>query len=157
MYRDGHYGLALLVYAPLSFLLISNGHLGHAVFWGGIFLGLSTLPDIDHRIPGISHRGITHSVWFAAFVGIVVYYLVLTAGAVAPQYEVLATAEISGAVAAAAVVLHILGDSLTPMGIRPFVPVVDSSFSFGLFRSANWYVNKGLLLSGIVATLASAF
>lgn len=157
MYRDGHYGLALLVYAPLSFLLLSNGHLGYAVVWGSIFIGLSTFPDIDHRVPGISHRGITHSVWFAAFVGIVVYYVVLTAGTIAPNYEILSTPEITGAIAAAAIVLHIIGDSLTPMGIRPFAPVVDLRFSFGLFRSANWYVNKGLLLSGIVATLASAF
>lgn len=156
MYRDGHYGLALLVYAPLSFLLLTNGHLDYAVFWGGVLLCLSMLPDIDHRIPGISHRGITHTVWFAAFVGIVVYYLVLLAGAVAPGYDMLSTAEATGAFAAAAIVLHIVGDSLTPMGIRPFAPLVDFKVSFGLFRSSNWYVNKGLLLAGIVATLASA-
>lgn len=157
MYRDGHYGLALLVYAPLSFLLVSSGRLGYAMFWGGVLLGLSTLPDIDHRIPGISHRGITHTVWFAAFVGIVVYNLVLVIGAVVPNSQILSLAEVTGVFAAAAIVLHIVGDSLTPMGIRPFAPVVDVKFSFGLFRSSNWYVNKGLLLTGIIATLASAF
>jgi inner membrane protein len=28
------------------------------------------VPDYDQRVPGIAHRGPTHTVWFAALVGL---------------------------------------------------------------------------------------
>ena len=34
-------------------------------------VGLAMLPDYDQRVPGVSHRGPTHTVWFALVVAVV--------------------------------------------------------------------------------------
>ena len=69
MYWKGHYGVSLLVFAPIAFALLAVGRADLAVVTGGAMLWLATLPDIDHRLPLIPHRGPTHSLLFAALVG----------------------------------------------------------------------------------------
>ncbi len=52
MYRKGHYGVSLVVFAPLAFVLVTLGRADLAVVTGGIMLWLTMLPDVDHRLPG---------------------------------------------------------------------------------------------------------
>jgi inner membrane protein len=91
MYRYGHYGVALVCFAPL----------------GGLLLAMSF-----------------------------------------EQLAVVGTVTIGA---------HLLADALTPMGVRPFAPVSDRTYTLGLTRADNPVANYGLLAAGIaVAGLAFA-
>ena len=65
MYRPGHDGLALLLYAPLGLVLLGVDRSALAVAGGAVTVGLAPLPDFDLRLPVVSHRGVTHTVGFA--------------------------------------------------------------------------------------------
>ena len=67
MYALGHYGVALLVYAPVGFLLAGTDPTLALVGGAGV-LALSTVPDYDLRVPFLTHRGVTHTLLFTAVV-----------------------------------------------------------------------------------------
>ena len=93
MYREGHVGAALLAYAPVGFVVAAAGFRFLSLIGGIGVAALAMLPDYDQKVPGVDHRGPTHTVWFAVVVGVV------TIGS------------------------HIAADALTPAGVRPFAPV----------------------------------
>ena len=69
MNRQGHTGMTLLAFAPLAYLLASDGKLLLAgVFWLGI-QAVEPLPDRDFKIPGLNHRGVSHSLLAVLVVG----------------------------------------------------------------------------------------
>ena len=71
MYRHGHLGITLLVLAPISYAFIQNGQFALA---GLLVLGvliIEPLPDNDHWMPGLSHRGVSHSLLTAGVIGLV--------------------------------------------------------------------------------------
>ncbi|WP_079977578.1 DUF7282 domain-containing protein [Halococcus sediminicola] len=71
MNRQGHTGMALLAFAPLAYLLASDGKLLLAgVCWLGI-QAVEPLPDRDFKIPGLNHRGVSHSLLAVLVVGVV--------------------------------------------------------------------------------------
>ena len=57
MYKTGHYGAALFVYAPVGFVLLSVDP-ALAVLGGVGSAALSRLPDYDQRVPLVDHREI---------------------------------------------------------------------------------------------------
>jgi inner membrane protein len=72
MYRIGHHGMALLVYAPAGYGLTEFGPDPLLAFVGGaVVRSLATLPDVDLRLPLVSHRGPNHSLLFLAAVSAV--------------------------------------------------------------------------------------
>ncbi len=150
MHREGHYGVALLVYAPIGFLLLAAGLTEFALAGGAIVVGGAMLPDLDMRIPFVTHRGITHTVWFAIGVG-----TALAVGGVAAGIQVgLLEAAVLGFfglfVGVLTVSTHLLADALTPMGIRPFQPIDDRKYSLDVVTAANPIANYGLLAIGVV-------
>ena len=154
MYRNGHYGAALLCYAPVGFGLLVAGLESSAVVGGAIVLALARTPDLDVRVPLISHRGITHTVWFALAVG------ALCAGAgwvlaaplgLGPAATV---AALAGGAGALSIGSHLLADALTPMGIRPLWPLSSRRYSLELVRADNWLANQLLLGAGVFAVAA---
>lgn len=155
MYRTGHLGAALLVYAPLGFLTVLGGFRELAIAGGAVALALATLPDIDHSLPGVSHRGPTHTVWFALAVGVAIG--VLGAALVAGQGTLTAIGVgLFGFVAATSSILsHLAADALTPMGITPFAPVRSDHYTYDLTPAKNPVANAVLLVLGIAATLAA--
>jgi len=69
MKRKGHFGMTLLVFAPVAYLLVSNGKLLLAVLcWVGI-QAVEPLPDHDFHLPILSHRGVSHSLLGIVVVG----------------------------------------------------------------------------------------
>ncbi|ARS91158.1 metal-dependent hydrolase [Natrarchaeobaculum aegyptiacum] len=155
MYQFGHYGAALLAYAPVGGAVALAGYEQVAVVFGFVCLALSTLPDVDHSLPLIDHRGITHTVFFALFVG---------AGAAAVT-AILANAwglSPTGLVGYAFVVgtlsigSHILADAITPMGVRPLWPVSRWHYTLNLTNAANPIANYTLLGVGVGATSLAA-
>ncbi|GAA0459821.1 metal-dependent hydrolase (plasmid) [Halococcus dombrowskii] len=69
MNRQGHTGMTLLAFAPLAYLLASDGKLLLAgVCWLGI-QAVEPLPDRDFHVPGLNHRGVSHSLLAVLVVG----------------------------------------------------------------------------------------
>ncbi|MFB6256380.1 MAG: metal-dependent hydrolase [Haloplanus sp.] len=150
MYRRGHWGVSLLVFAPVGFALLRFGRPALALVGGGAMLWLSTLPDVDHRLPGVAHRGPTHTLAFALLVG--------AAGAG------LATVLDGGRTAIVAfgfgigtlgILAHLLADALTPAGVPLLWPLSDRDFSVSLTRADNALANYALLAVGVCATAAA--
>jgi len=80
------------------------------------------VPDLDQRVPGIAHRGSTHTIWFALVVGVIT---AITAVVLATAGPVLSA--VTGFVVGASTIgSHIAADALTPAGVRPWRPVDDT-------------------------------
>jgi membrane-bound metal-dependent hydrolase YbcI (DUF457 family) len=69
MNRKGHVGMTLLAFAPVVYLLASDGKLLLAVLgWLGI-QAVEPLPDQDFHLPFLNHRGLSHSLVAVLVVG----------------------------------------------------------------------------------------
>ncbi|WP_415381971.1 metal-dependent hydrolase [Halosimplex sp. TS25] len=172
MHRWGHFGVALLVYAPLGAALLALGFEAAALVGGAVVVSLSTLPDLDHSIPFVEHRGSTHTVGFALLVGAVVGAAGVALGAGADGNFVpgadagvalrtadgLTAAGLFGAfgflLGALAVASHLLADVLTPKGITPFWPVSRAHYTVSVCRADNAVANLALLAAGVAVTVA---
>lgn len=165
MYRDGHYGAALLVYAPVCFLVAALDYPTLALLAGGVAIAIAMVPDWDTRVPGLKHRGPTHTVGFALLVGLAVGAAAVTfvtagdPGSVSTDLASLATDPASAlgvgvlgfAVGFLTTCSHIAADALTPMGVRPFWPVSGRHVSLNLTRASNRAANVVLLGVGTAA------
>lgn len=181
MHRAGHHGVALLTYAPLVavvslaapelYLLAALGAtclvnplwpIKYAI-GRNVSFSLSMLPDIDMKLPGVKHRGPTHTVWFALLVAA----LFAGVGAVLgpalvllvslPVDPTLLGAAFLGYIGFHAVITHMLADMLTPMGVRPFAPVSGREYGLGLVNAGNVVANPLLFALGVVAVVAAFF
>lgn len=155
MYRNGHYGAALLVYAPVGTLALALGFGDSAVAGGIATVALATAPDLDMRIPGVKHRGVTHTVHFAAAVGILLGAVATTAAVTsgAPAGWIVAAGAFGFTTGAGAIGSHIAADALTPMGIEPLGDD-GPHYSAGVVRAENTLANYALLALGIAAVVA---
>lgn len=159
MYRFGHWGVSLLVFSPLGVALVLAGTPELALVAGGVMCWLAMLPDVDMRIPFISHRGPTHTFAFAGVVGGAgagLSFLILPR--IGFSTETTTTlASFGFAVGALTVLAHLLGDVLTPMGIRPLWPLSDRTFSLDLWRADNKIANYGLFALGVFSVAAAGY
>lgn len=155
MYRNGHVGASLAVYAPLGFLVTALTSIEAGAVGAVGVASMAMVPDLDIRVPFLKHRGITHTVWFALLVG-----AVFGVGGAALGFGTgVATALLFGGVGllfgVGTIGAHVLADALTPMGIRPFAPVRDDEYTLDLFTAANPVANYALLgLGGVAVTVA---
>jgi inner membrane protein len=150
MYRKGHLGVSLLVFAPVGYTLVRLGYPVVAAATGGVMLWFAMLPDVDHRLALVEHRGATHSLAFAALVG----GLGAALGVVAEQTVSvgLPLPAVGFAIGALTVLAHLLGDTLTPMGVNYFWPVSSRTVSLSLTRADNRWANSGLFGLGLAVT-----
>lgn len=159
MYRNGHYGAALLAYSPLGLLAVALGFPLAGVGGGLLAIALAMIPDWDQRVPGVAHRGPTHTVYFAGIVAVGTG--LLAAGVVAARPGVGPLSIVGGGVFGAAVGgvtigSHIAADSLTPMGVEPFGDD-GPHFSYGVCRADSTLGNYGLLALGIATGLLAFY
>ncbi len=153
MYRKGHLGVSLLVFAPIGYGLVSIGEPELSLLTGAVMVWLAMLPDIDHRLPIISHRGPTHSLLFAALVGGVFAgagFLLEGAFTVA-GFSLAAFGFFLGFVS---VFAHLIGDTLTPAGVNYLWPLSIKTFSVYLTRADNTIANQGLFALGVLVSAA---
>lgn len=54
-----------------------------------------------------------------------------------------------------AVATHLVGDVVTPAGIRPFAPVCDTKYSIGIVKAANPVANSLCYVGGLLAICVS--
>ncbi|MFB6120171.1 MAG: metal-dependent hydrolase [Halobacteriaceae archaeon] len=147
MYRLGHYGVALFVYAPLAFALVAVGRVDAAVVGAAGVVALTPLPDYDQRLPLVSHRGVTHTVGFALLVGGLLGAAGFYVGST-PD-ERLALGAFSAMVGLLAIGAHLLADVLTPAGVEPFWPLSGRNYSLYVTRADNTLANYLLLALGV--------
>ena len=157
MYRTGHRGASLLVFAPAAHWLLSGGYVGLAFLTGATMVSLASLPDVDHRLP-IPHRGPTHSLAFAALVGAA---FALVAGRLAAVVSVATPAGLSAAafgflLGFGSILAHLLGDVVTPMGV-PFLWPSSRRWSLRLATADSRAWNGGLFALGVFAVAAATY
>lgn len=151
MHAKGHYGVSLLVFAPLGFVLLGAGEASLAAATAAAMLSMATLPDADIRLPGVTHRGVTHTLPFAVAVGGAfagVAFLVADALALPPG----AAAGYAFFVGTVSVLAHLLGDVLTPMGVAFLWPLSGRRFSVRLTRADSVAWNYALFALGVFVT-----
>ena len=168
MHRTGHTGVTLAVYAPVAYVLVSDGQVTLALLGLIGMVVIEPLPDRDMEIPWLTHRGASHTLLGALVIGLLAAATVVIMSQIAPVYlelsvDTSAVAALDSvtltlfafAIGFLAVVAHLLGDVLTPMGIRPFWPVSARRFSLNLWTASNPLANPLLFVLG-VSVLASA-
>jgi len=153
VYRSGHYGTALIVYAPLGVVLAAVSSLEVALVAGAATLGLTVVPDYDLRVPGLDHRGATHTLGFGLLVAVATGSAGWFLGAGVAPFGPLPGGLLGATVGFVAIVAHLVADATTPAGIRPFWPVSDREYGLGWVTAANPLVNYGLFALGILVAL----
>jgi inner membrane protein len=156
VYRRGHYGATLLIFAPVGFVLVDAGHAAMAVAGGAAMLWLAMAPDWDHRIPFVPHRGPTHSLVFALLVGAGGAAVGAGLGRAGSAASTPTLVAFGFGVGAVAVLAHLAADALTPAGVPLFWPLSGRTYSLSLARADNTLANLGLFALGICATAAAA-
>lgn len=161
MFRPGHYGVALALYAPVGGWLLALGHPIVAVAGGAGVLWLTMIPDWDLRVPFVSHRGPTHTL---AFAGLLTggAWAAVGAGATAAGFGSYVVGPVSlrafaAGIVALALLAHLAADLLTPMGVALFWPISDRRYSLSVTPADSTAWNYALFAFGIFATGAAAY
>jgi len=117
-------------------------------------LALAVLPDVDKLLPGLVHRGVTHTLLAAVVAGVLVGLLFRPGAAGSPGLcgEHPTVCYLVGSLG---VVAHLVGDVITPMGIQPLFPVSRTVYSLDLVQASSPTANLLLLAAGSVAVLSS--
>lgn len=184
MYKRGHQGIGLLVLAPIFYVLLPERPV-LAVLVSGILV-IQGLPDKDQGISWLDHRGTSHSFVSALLVGCVCAGIGWLSGTYAVQplarwistggtfagttaswwgtrlamYDPQTLAVIGFAVGAGGILTHLLGDIITPMGLRPFLPFSKRQYTISYTQASNPYANTGFFILGVVTfgiTLVSVY
>ena len=145
MYPPGHVGLTAVVFAPVVCWLRLAGRERTAVECLLVAVALSLLPDVDTMVPGIVHRGVTHTFIAALVVGVGVAVVFRRREAIGLRGEHPGLCCLVGAMG---VLSHLAGDVITPMGIRPLFPLRETGYTLDLVSASSPVANTGLLLLG---------
>ncbi|WP_433631039.1 metal-dependent hydrolase [Halomicrococcus sp. NG-SE-24] len=184
MHRHGHFGLALLALAPVVYVLASRGQPALALLIAVGVIVVEPLPDNDHWIPGLSHRGVSHSLFTAGIIGVVCagfgwligrYVTVplakwlaattaeIDATSIAIVIDQLAALDPSTltfagfAVGVGGICVHLAGDIITTSGIKPLLPFSRQRVSLSGLRADSMLANSVLFLAGTVAMAAVGY
>jgi inner membrane protein len=170
VYKTGHYGTALIAYAPVALFLTTTQQYVPLVLGWFIVVSLTRIPDWDMWLP-IPHRGPTHTVWFALFMGVLtgaglaglLYGIgdlyVGFLGYKVNQYTLIGAALFGFSMGALSILAHLLGDIITPTGIKPFAfrGRLTKRYRFVIARAANELANNALFVLGFVLVCAAVF
>lgn len=156
MLRIGHYGVNAVLYAPIGIGIAAvTNDVNVAAVAGLVVIGLASFPDIDLRLPFITHRGITHTIWFAFFVG---FFIGGAYSSIPVETPVEGVRFLIGfLLGVTGITGHLLGDVLTPMGIKPFAPVRDTEYSLSWFNANSILANAGIAFLGVVVLSSAAY
>ena len=166
MHRSGHLGITLIFAAPI----LLSFELSLGIIVAGMMIIFTGIPDKDQKfdfLPGVNHRGITHTLLFGILCGVIVMYGtsyatdliwgdlvgILSTDLMPPreQFTVLV-----GIGAALGIISHILGDVITVgskrygVVITPYWPISNRLVRFGWCYANNTKWNLGFLILGIL-------
>ena len=152
MFKQGHLGVSMLVFGPVGYALVARGAPELAAVTGVVMVWFSMLPDIDHRLPIVEHRGPTHSLLFAALIGGVGWAVGIAIEAVMGPVVGVPLSTVGFGIGALTVVAHLIGDTLTPAGVPYLWPLSGRTVSLSLVGAGNSLANAGLFGLGLVVT-----
>lgn len=167
MFKIGHWGASLLVWAPVGGSLLAAGYPALALIGGAVVLSLSRIPDLDHDIPVVDHRGITHTLLFAILVGAVVaapFFILATAPVSTAGLDIGGEFGLDPAIGLVAfgfsvgflgIGAHLFADALTPAGVPLLFPFSRRDVSLHLVQASNTVANYGLFVLGLLATVGA--
>lgn len=155
MYRTGHYGVSLLLYAPVLAALLVVGRPTAALAGALGMLVLTMVPDYDQRVPFVSHRGSTHTLAFAWLVGAALGGSFLLVPGLPPSTRY-ALAGFGLFIGVLGITAHLVADVLTPSGVALLWPFSSKRYSLGLVSASNVLANYLLFALGVLATAAVA-
>lgn len=158
MYTKGHIGISLLLYSYPFYYLLFNGFVGFAIV-GLLFVGsFSALPDQDQNVWFMEHRGRSHSIGSAIAFGIftvLILVLLFTFSAMflVPLGSIIGVPPMAifgffGFIATFTFITHLLGDLLTPAGVRILRPFSDKKYGADLVKASNPIANIAFWLIG---------
>ena len=154
MYPPGHVGLTAVLFAPLVGWFRLRGRRQAATECLQVALVLSVLPDIDKLLPGVVHRGVTHTLPAALVAGVFVVLLFQTASAdplgIGAEHPA-----VCYLIGAAGVVCHLVGDIITPMGIQLLFPGSRTVYSLDIVQASSATANGLLFVAGTLALICS--
>ena len=151
MYALGHYGMALLLFAAVGYVLVSRGYVQDALYGGGLVVSFTRIPDIDTELDFLIHRGVTHTMWFAVGVGLFCVLVVANSLRKRPRREAVLGAGWAFFLGTLSIVAHLIGDVITPWGVMPLYPLTPALYTFDLVYAKNPAANYALLTAGICA------
>ncbi|WP_115865698.1 metal-dependent hydrolase [Halorussus litoreus] len=160
MFRPGHYGVALVLYAPAGCALLALGDPTAAFAGGAAVLWLTMLPDWDSWLPLISHRGPTHTLAFAALVAAVAWAVtggVAEAAGLSRSVGPVALPTFAAGIGALAILAHLAADLLTPMGVAVLWPATRRRYTVSLTTADSALWNYALFALGVFTTLMAAY
>lgn len=157
MFRIGHYGVALLLYAPVGGWLLATGNPALAALGGAGALWLTMLPDWDIRVPFVSHRGPTHTFPFVGGVAGLVWVGASAVGLGSVASGPTDARTFAAGIAALSLVAHLLADVLTPMGVAVLWPLSSEKYSLSVATADNTIANYLLFALGVFASAVAAF
>ena len=152
MYPPGHVGITLLLFAPLAYALIVAGNERAAIGWLGVAIVFTLAPDVDALLPGIVHRGVTHTLLAAVVLGLVVAVVGWSSSRSSRRVRA-ERGRLGFLVGTGSVLSHLLGDVITPMGVRPFLPIQGAVYTFDVVRASNLQANASLLVVGVTLSV----
>ncbi len=152
MFKQGHLGVSMLVFGPVGYALVAHGLAELAAVTGLVMVWFTMLPDIDHRLPLIEHRGPTHSLLFAGLIGGVGWAIGTAVETVFGPVAGLPLATVGFGIGALTVIAHLIGDTLTPAGVPYLWPLSTRTFSLSLVGAGNSMANSGLFGLGLLVT-----
>lgn len=129
----------------------------------------------DYKLDSVSHRGITHTLWFSLSTCII--STILAAGAFATisvidlTYDtqiystitevfrtgilgIMATVSLAGILGPA---YHVVGDTFTPMGINYLTPQTDYGFTLDQFYANNKVANRSALPLSLITVMYAVY
>ena len=167
MHKDGHVGAALLAFSGVGLVLVESGGFHLAALGAAVVVGMAMLPDIDHQVPLLDHRGATHTLLFAIVGGIVTGFVAKIAGAamgvtvvgsfVVYGYEIVTLQSYGVLLGTLTLLSHLAADAITPMGVPLLWPLSKERYSLDLVLAKNTLANYVLLVAGVLATLLWAW
>lgn len=150
MYRSGHIGFNAIIATAIYTVATALNEPTLGMIAAVIIVGTATLPDIDLHIPITTHRGITHTAWFALFTGLI-------AGMAVQLLLGLPGFTVGFAAGTLGVLGHLTADAFTPLGITFWYPLSRREYRIPLFTSGNPIANYLTFAIGIVTVLIATF
>ncbi len=174
MYRKGHIGINMMLFAPVLFIMISLEFviLGIIGFISVVYF--ASLPDIDLKIKYLTHRGVTHTMSFGILLGIISLIVGLFGNTIFMTIGIIDTSLFNMIFISAysffigffIVMGHIAGDVITPTGVRLFqkpnyIPNTrifsDKNYTLCSIPAKSKMANVGFLFLGLLFTSISIF
>ncbi len=142
----GHAGIALFVYSLYRVMLRRYGRDVYPLVGLAVFLLFARAPDWDKKIEMIPHRGVSHTIWLALLAGLLAAYGISLIQRNGFRFE-----PVLFGYGALAVLAHLAGDIITPMGLTPLAPLSGFHHTFELVYARNTTVNSAFLVAGVIS------